>query len=1035
MVGETSNVSEPQSVNLKVSSYNCKHFSASKLPFITELYNECTFLLLQEHCLFESRFDEFCSISKDISYCGCSAMNENQILTGRPYGGCAILWKSNLDFTITRIECTSKRICGVLVTYNENISILILNTYMPCDERCAGTNLEEYAEVIEEVECIIHKLDCTYVIFGGDFNVDFRRRSPHTDLLSRFIYDAEFSCAGNYDNFPYTFSTKDGKNTSIIDYVFVSDNFKEHVKSYYIHDGADNMSDHVAVVCECNFIISYVCIDKYETIGEKRCKWGDASVREIERYRSYLDQLLSNIKVSNDMLNCTNTQCTEHFTHIDNLYQGIVNSCIEAGEKCIPQSDTKSNKDKRRAHFYGWSEFVEPERQTAMLWHDIWKSVGCPGQGIVSNIRRQTRTKYHQAVKWVKRNNMKLKHIAIAESMVEHNDKVFWTEVKKLKRSHRSVPRHIDGITGDQNIANHFADQFCSLYNSVPYVKPELESIIRDINQDILSGSCSCNSCASHRLYVTSTDIEMAVKDLKPGKRDGVLNLFTNHLKYGTARLHLLLAMLFSCMVTHHYSPGDMIHGVMIPLPKVKGTVKSDNFRAITLSHIFSKLLDVVILHKCKEKLETCDLQFGFKKKSSTTNCTFIVQETVSLYNRQGSDVYCCLLDASKAFDRLEYVHLFGKLRSRNLCPKLLHLIVYMYINQTLAVKWNSSISETFHVSNGVKQGSVISPILFCIYIEGLLYELQKEGIGCYIGDNYCGAVAYADDITLLCPSIRGMRKMLNICTVYAAEHSIKFNAKKSKLLIFPCKKGSNINVSLTISGESIDVINRDKHLGHMLGNENGGLVDAQYISAALAKSVNILLGTFGSAPSSILSKLFKQYCTSFYGIVLCDMRSMAYNGFCVTWRKAVRRILKLPYRTHSRYLSHIMQQMPLNVTIACRIVKFFLNAVSSKNVLVQNCAKRCLYHSSSNMAKNIRYIDKLCNFVQKLDVTNICADEIVDHVRSQMCCSHGNLCDNDNYYVNVISECIDLRDRTLYTCDVLSAEEYCQLLECLCTI
>ena len=121
--------------------------------------------------------------------------------------------------------------------------------------------------------------------------------------------------------------------------------------------------------------------------------------------------------------------------------------------------------------------------------------------------------------------------------------------------------------------------------------------------------------------------------------------------------------MLFSCMVAHSYCPSAMIHGVMIPLPKVKGTVSSENFRAITLSHIFSKLLDVVLLAKCKDKLSTCNLQFGFKEKSSTANCTFIVQEVVSLYNKQNSDVYCSLLDASEAFDRLEYVCLFNKLQ------------------------------------------------------------------------------------------------------------------------------------------------------------------------------------------------------------------------------------------------------------------------------------------------------------------------------------------------------------------------------------
>ena len=108
-----------------------------------------------------------------------------------------------------------------------------------------------------------------------------------------------------------------------------------------------------------------------------------------------------------------------------------------------------------------------------------------------------------------------------------------------------------------------------------------------------------------------------------------------------------------------------------------------------------------------------------------------------------------------------------------------------MYTEQILQVKWNGSISNQFGVSNGVRQGGVMSPLLFGIYMDELLLELKNSGVGCYIGNYYCGAYGYADDIILLCPSITGLENMIRICEVYSDKHCINFNGKKSKLLIF----------------------------------------------------------------------------------------------------------------------------------------------------------------------------------------------------------------------------------------------------------
>ena len=71
----------------------------------------------------------------------------------------------------------------------------------------------------------------------------------------------------------------------------------------------------------------------------------------------------------------------------------------------------------------------------------------------------------------------------------------------------------------------------------------------------------------------------------------------------------------------------------------------------------------------------------------------------------------------------------------------------------------------TFHVSNGVQQGGVLSPILFTVYIDELLQRLQNLGVGCQWEGLFVGCLCYADDLALLAPSAGALRKMLQVCS------------------------------------------------------------------------------------------------------------------------------------------------------------------------------------------------------------------------------------------------------------------------------
>ena len=98
--------------------------------------------------------------------------------------------------------------------------------------------------------------------------------------------------------------------------------------------------------------------------------------------------------------------------------------------------------------------------------------------------------------------------------------------------------------------------------------------------------------------------------------------------------------------------------------------------------------------------MQSSDAQFGFKLKHSTSQCTFVAEETIQHYVKGGSSVYVMLLDASEAFDIIEYVKLFKILLDRGLCPLVCRLIYSLYLNQNIRIKWGNSLSQLVFSGN-----------------------------------------------------------------------------------------------------------------------------------------------------------------------------------------------------------------------------------------------------------------------------------------------------------------------------------------------
>ena len=160
------------------------------------------------------------------------------------------------------------------------------------------------------------------------------------------------------------------------------------------------MSDHLPVTCILSLPVPYY--KQSYPVRLSGCDWSKANVNSVVQYQTVLDKYLSDIIIDldiiidRDLLHCDKKCCQEHNLQINSLFGDIVDACIGAGSECIPQIGRNNNYKKTVPH---WKEYVEPHRNRAIFWHNIWKDCGSPRNGVIAESRCNTRAKYHQIIR------------------------------------------------------------------------------------------------------------------------------------------------------------------------------------------------------------------------------------------------------------------------------------------------------------------------------------------------------------------------------------------------------------------------------------------------------------------------------------------------------------------------------------------------------------------------------------------------------------------------------------------------------------
>ena len=156
------------------------------------------------------------------------------------------------------------------------------------------------------------------------------------------------------------------------------------------------------------------------------------------------------------------------------------------------------------------------------------------------------------------------------------------------------------------------------------------------------------------------------------------------------------------------------------------------------------------------------------------------LREYIALYRKRSTTVFVTFLDASKAFDRLDHWLLFKKIIKRKVPLFILRtsIVGYGIRSKGCIYDGGNTFSTSFCVLNGVKQVGIFPPVLFNVYMDNLSCALNHSNIGWRMGGEIVNHLKCADDLCLICLSSAGMQNLLNVCSNYATEHSLSYNAK-----------------------------------------------------------------------------------------------------------------------------------------------------------------------------------------------------------------------------------------------------------------
>lgn len=799
-------------------------------------------------------------------------------------------------------------------------NITIIQTYAPTEQADEETKIAYYDQLMS-ITNSIQKGDILIVM--GDLNAKIGSENHSLEhvmgkhglgainsngrLLTSFCNEANLVIGGSL--FPHkpchkaTWISPDGITENQIDHFCISRLWKKCLLDVRVKRSADIGSDHHLLVASLRLKIA--SIQRPNQQGSRR-KYNVKKLSSPQTKQSFISELHPAVQDPQQA----------GLQDVESLWSNVKSAFINASEKALgPQP-----KQMRVWMTNGTWDIIEQRRKAKNI-RDSTKE----------RIRKKQASKdYDELVKKVKtlcrrdKSNWLDKLAERAEAAAEKRDmKLLYDITREIcgKKSLQSRPiRDKDGIllTSIEDQVQRFKEHFSKILNNSTLPTPTSNGTQGDTrttrNMSLLSQP------PQH------SEIIKAVESMKNNKSPGVDNISAEMIKACPITTARLLHPLFIKIWETEKLPEEWLEGILVTIPKKGDLSQCRNYRGIMLLPIPSKVLTKILLNRINEKLDSTirKQQAGFRPNRSCVDhintLRIIIEQSVEFRTA----LQLVFVDYSTAFDSINRDCIWNALIQRGISPKLIRLIRAQYDGFKCRVLYNGRLSAEFNTISGVRQGCLMSPILFLIVLDDVLAQAidgKNRGITWNL-QSQLEDLAYADDICLISSRHVDMQDKIDDLITESSSVGLKINSAKTKALKI---NATNSHANFKAGEDTIDNVNSFTYLGSVISSDGGAAND---ISSRISKAQ----GAF-----SQLWKIWRSssiYTRTKVRIFNSNVKSVLLYG-CETWlmtkalekklqifvNKCLRKILKIwwPNTISNKLLLEKCNQIPIQSEIKKR--------------------------------------------------------------------------------------------------------------------
>ena len=905
---------------------------------------------------------------------------------GRLSGGVVVLIKNCLQHHFTRLSCDVENIITLRISrefFERQNNMIFLACYIPPQDskfwnysNCGyGHELLErcfndlYSQVghfeyiltgdfnsrtknfnMINIDIMLDSDD----MYKGDENDTIFPRQSKDDILNTFgeqllefcsIYDGVIVNGLTEHNYDGGFTCIKSNGSSVVDYFIISSYLMEtlFIENFGIVDKI--FSDHLPIVLEIKKKANKrrtIKNDSYRNSSNGKIMWTQ------EKVGVYIDNLKS-------------YKTNQEINYAESLLPGSVDESVDVFTRCLlnaascmkrQKKNGKCNDQERNksiAIIKRKQEVLDRDEDYVNLEHEchsklyMYRTTG-------SKDDRLNYIASKRDVKIYKRNARNRIEKEEADQMVKDlcNSKHFWMDVKKLVGSGM---KHTESeIVSLDDWKLHFENVFANDCDKERLRNP-VTSLQSNLKHDL-------------NLEITEKEVKDALARLNNGKASGTDVMTPEMIKTAEQYVAQYLTTLYNTIFCTGVFPKEWSKSIIVPIHKKGRTDMLDNYRGISLINIMCKCYTNILNNRLYSWLEKNNLmheeQAGFRKNYSTIDHVFtlhaIIQKSLS---KPGHKLYVAFVDMRKAFDSVRHDLLFMKMNELGIDGRFLLAIMNMYNSLKACVRdFRGNLTDFFPCPVGVRQGCVLSPTLFSIFVNSIAEKIKNEGkhgIQLLPGMLEILILLFADDIALISQSQIGLQNQLNVLKSICDMLDLSVNEGKTKVMVF--RRGGILSrhERWTYGDKPLEVVNNYCYLGYVFTTRLSVVKGIQHMTLKAKKAYGCLIKLLLKSKYITKECYFKvfdlkiapilMYASEVWGIQNIESIEKVHLMAC-------KHFLGVPISTPNKIVYGELGRYPLFITTYIRSIKFWLRLLKLGHRRITKHAYQSLYQMDLNGKK-----------------------------------------------------------------------------------